>query len=314
MVMQDNNKFLYDWLHRRGITDEVIFLSKIRWGVTPTMGEGVIIPVNDEHGKLLFNKYRRDPRNDVKPKYTYDKGGKTALYNIEHVLDSDTILITEGELDALVAMSANIPAVTSTGGALSFRSEWAPFFADKKVYICYDNDDAGAEGAVKTLAIIPHAHIVFIPEIAGVKDITDFVARGGDLHALLSTARHYDGIEDVHNERSERLATWLPVRFHDAYIEANTAKVFTSAPRRSGGAREGDDIARAKQYPIDELVKFVGGNAPCLWHNEKTPSMHYYKENNHVYCFGCGKSADSIDVLRALRGCSFMEAIKFLTK
>lgn len=312
--MQDNNKFLHDWLRRRGITDEVIFLSKIRWGMTPTMGEGVIIPVCDERGDVLFNKYRRDPRDDAKPKYTYDKGGKTALYNIEHVLDSDVVLITEGELDALVAMSANIPAVSSTGGALSFQREWAPLFADKKVIICYDNDDAGAQGAVKTLTVIPHASVAFIPEIAGVKDITDFVARGGDLHALIATAKHYDGVEHVYSDRAERLATWLPTRFHDAYIEANTEKVFASAPRRTRASADGDEVARAKEYPIGELVKFVAGKAPCLWHNEKTASMHYYAENNHVYCFGCGKSADSIDVLRALRGCSFTEAINFLKK
>lgn len=74
--------------------------------------------------------------------------------------------------------------------------------------------------------------------------------------------------------------------------------------------KEGDKEA-VKEIPIDELLEFNGANkAHCLWHNERSPSMHYYKKDNKVHCFGCGKQADTIDVLMALEGKTFKEVVE----
>ncbi len=71
----------------------------------------------------------------------------------------------------------------------------------------------------------------------------------------------------------------------------------------------------AKQYPIYQLVEFNrAGFARCIWHNEKTASMKYYKNKNTVYCFGCNKKADVISVYMQLNQCSFMEAVKNLSR
>lgn len=72
------------------------------------------------------------------------------------------------------------------------------------------------------------------------------------------------------------------------------------------------DIERARQYPIDNFIDFKHKVAPCIWHNEKTGSLHYYKKTNTVYCFGCGKSADVIDVYMKIHGCNFLTAVKAL--
>jgi hypothetical protein len=74
------------------------------------------------------------------------------------------------------------------------------------------------------------------------------------------------------------------------------------------------DIPKAKSYPIDQLIEFKGNTARCIFHEERTPSMHYYEKSNRVKCFGCGKSGDSIDVVMQLRGCSLSEAVKFINK
>jgi DNA primase len=71
-------------------------------------------------------------------------------------------------------------------------------------------------------------------------------------------------------------------------------------------------VIRAKEYPIDELIKFSQGKARCLWHNEKTGSMHFYKETNRVHCFGCGKGGDAIDVYMALNNVAFKDAVEKL--
>jgi hypothetical protein len=74
------------------------------------------------------------------------------------------------------------------------------------------------------------------------------------------------------------------------------------------------DVDKAKQYPINELLKFVGGFAKCLEHQERTGSLKYYKESNTCYCFSCAKSFDSIDIYKLINNCSFKEAVIELSK
>lgn len=306
--MQENIEYMMGWLKARGITDTVIAEANIHWSDNSAIGSSIVIPVYDVDGNFLFNKYRRDPRFDIKPKYVYDAGGKTSLYGAHEAKKAKQILITEGEMDSLVARSANIPAVTSTGGSMSFQGEWVEFFNDKEVLVCFDNDEAGAEGMVKVLKFLPKAKIIFIPEQPGVKDISDYVARGGNLVELLRTAMSFETIEQVKEDRARRNSVWLPTRFHDIYIETNTPKVFPDQKKN----KNLPEILQAKQYPINKLIEFKEGKAPCLWHSEKTPSMHYYLKSNTVYCFGCGKHGDAIDVIRQIRNCTFTEAIKHL--
>ncbi len=83
--------------------------------------------------------------------------------------------------------------------------------------------------------------------------------------------------------------------------------------KKAGGDFGEAEILRAKEYPIDELIDFVHGNAKCIFHNEATGSMHYYPKSNRVHCFGaCGKSFDAIDVYQCLNGCDFISAVKSL--
>lgn len=73
------------------------------------------------------------------------------------------------------------------------------------------------------------------------------------------------------------------------------------------------NIEKAKSVPIDTFIKFNrAGFAPCIWHNEKTGSMYYYRKSNKVKCFGCQKSGDVIDVIKEIRKCSFIEAVNIL--
>jgi hypothetical protein len=75
-------------------------------------------------------------------------------------------------------------------------------------------------------------------------------------------------------------------------------------------------LEKAKLVPIDTYIKFrPDGFACCIFpdHNEKTPSMKYFKKKNRVHCFGCGKGGDVVDVLQAIKGCSFEEALKELS-
>ncbi len=180
-----NENMWIDWLTKRGITPAIIDKFGISFQPHPVMGEAIVIPVFDATGVWAFNKYRRDPmQGDVKPKYVYDSGSRATVYGAYFIHEESSVLITEGELDALVAWSYQIPAVSSTGGAGTFLPEWSSYFKDKDVTICYDNDPAGAGGMVRVLSILPQASILFLPDRPGIKDISDYVGSGGDLNGL----------------------------------------------------------------------------------------------------------------------------------
>lgn len=300
------NKVFLDWLHQRKITDNVIEMFELR-----VENDRLVIPVLGSDGIFIFNKYRRSPLSDSGPKYTYDKGGKLALYGATNAAEYFTILWTEGELDTLVAWSHNIPAVSGTGGAMSISEEWKTFFEDKDVIICFDNDPAGGEGMVKALELVPTAKILFLPDKPGVKDVSDYVTHGGNLHELIKSARTFSGIDEVIADKAERDSKWMSTYFHAAYIKHHTKPV--KVPR-THDKRVGDAVARAKQYPIDEMIQFNSrGAARCLFHNETEGSLHYYKEQNKTWCFGgCGRGYDAIDIYQKKYGVSFMEAVKKL--
>lgn len=295
---------------RRKITETIIQDFCIRDYNHENIGECIAIPVFDENGDFLFNKFRRSPLDERKPKYLYQAGGKISLYGWHKAKDYKAILITEGEIDCLVSWSANIPAITSTGGALSFQNEWGELLKDKEVTLCFDSDSAGGEGMVKALAIVPHAKILFLPK--GVKDISDFVAMGGDLNALIKKTQRFTSYEDIQADRADRLAIFQDVFFHEAFID----KYFSSLkPQRSEVDRKKttDKVMRAKSYPIPDLLDFKQNKAICPFHNEKTPSLNYYPQDNHTYCFGsCGRPYDSIAIYMKLNNCSFKEAIEKL--
>lgn len=85
------------------------------------------------------------------------------------------------------------------------------------------------------------------------------------------------------------------------------AKLFTG---RIEGVNPAD-VLRARDYPISQLMTFKHRIALCIWHTEKTPSLHLYPTNT-VHCFGCDKTGDAIDVCMQLTNCSFKEALSKL--
>ena len=320
--MQSNNsetQTFVAWLKDRGIKEEVLSTFGLTVSNHPDIGPALRIPISPDKRTA---KYRRHPLDDRKPKYLYDKGAKVSLFGADQLLSiSDgPVIITEGELDALVCWSNNIPAVSSTGGALSFQEEWKSAFLGHDVYICYDNDEAGAEGMVRTLGYLPDAKVMFVPPINGVKDISDFVSRGGDLHALMETAVHFKDITEVEADNRKRWAQYQQQPFHQKYIDKHREQRHRAQNQSGRGQTprkyvKGDRVLRAKEYPMTKLVDLQKNKACCLWHTEKTPSLHYYEKTNSAYCFGgCGRTYDSIDAYMKVHNVGFTKAVDELNK
>jgi hypothetical protein len=324
------------FLNKRGVTNQVIDAFSIYTSdvAALNLNNAIIIPVKHPDGTLSFNKYRRDPMEGaVTPKYLYEKGGKVTLYGADHLLPRATndvapdaiinkVVITEGELDALVCWSNNIKAVTSTGGALSFQQEWADTLKafQYEVYLCFDNDEAGYKGMLKVLDYLPDAKVVIIPHNLGCKDISDFVGRGGDLHALLKTAYTITDIEDARATAEKLGGQWRveEAKFFEMYIEKNKV---SSIPSDVNGKANLDPkvvgrMEAAKSVSCESLLPFkrVGRHmkTQCLWHKDSDPSLTLYPEKNNCYCFVCGKYADAIDIVQQRDGVTFKKAISKL--
>src|SRR5437879_5979357 len=163
---------------KRGISDAITDLRLLGWN-----GSRITIPIFNRQGELAFFKLAKDPEDKTDSAQMLATAGAHAeLYDWQTVLAKpEQIIICEGEFDRLVLESRGFAAVTSTGGAATFRPEWAEAFHEiPTIYMCFDNDGAGQAGAERVAQLIPHARIVRLPEDVGEGgDVTDFFVRLG---------------------------------------------------------------------------------------------------------------------------------------
>ncbi len=133
------------------------------------------IPIKDEQGNLTFIKARNlhyKEEGNTDPKYKNPTGSKATLFNYHNIKDKKSVIITEGEIDALKLTQEGIPAVSSTNGAGTFKPEWVPLLTNKNIWICLDNDEAGSKGTTDLLNYFPHAKVIQLPKKT--KDICDY--------------------------------------------------------------------------------------------------------------------------------------------
>lgn len=238
--------------------------------------EKIIIPVTNKDGKFLFNKYRTYPQKG----YFYDRGFEASLFGLQ-TIDDRWCVLCEGELDAVRLYSEGYPAISGTGGAGTFKEKWITSLP-KTVFICYDSDSVGKEAAKKIHWMIPGSRIITLPE--DTKDITDFFKT----HTK----------EDFENLLANATTVLKPHQ---------TLKMTSRRSLAVGGAPEGQNEVR-----ISTLLKFDRHKTNCIWHRDPTPSLHYYEKENRVWCFGCSRGGDVIDVAMQVWGVGFLEAKKRL--
>ena len=183
------------YLEGRGISKQVADQFMLGTVVDPASGheqfEGWLsIPYITALGMAVSVKFRR--LDDGKPKYGQPTGQKLHLYNVTDVaVDSSHIVVTEGELDAVIISGIlGIPAVGVPGVAA-----WKPYYAKlmtgfDTVYVVGDNDlkedgtNPGAEFSKRVASEIINSHIVQLP--LGM-DINEFYLQHGptELSTLL---------------------------------------------------------------------------------------------------------------------------------
>ncbi len=141
----------------------------------------IIIPYFDQ-GECV--QLRGRDRKAKKNKYKTPPGQAGLLFNTDTLHDAEEVIITEGEFDALVLEDLGYNAV-GVPGSRAFKGEWGRFFSEaRRVYVAFDNDDAGREGSESVASHLgAKARIVEMPRHEPGKpkvDITHYFIEQGN--------------------------------------------------------------------------------------------------------------------------------------
>lgn len=286
---------LRNWLkNKRGLSDEVIDKFKLGWD-----GKALTIPIYDKKNQYIFFKYRKDPQdNSAFSKYWYSPNSTAEFYGWEHIVNpKPTLILCEGELDRLLLETYSLPAITSTSGVGTFKDEWIEILNSlpSEIFICYDNDNAGMDGAERILKRIPEAKVIQIPRLEDIKDITDFIITQGidEFRKLLKEAKTWEEIIEevtiyektmkgfiypplsleellkvvgltVKQDEVNKLITFLCCL--SAYTENSQFNISFNAPSSTGKSYIPIEIASL--FPKEDVIK-VGYCSPTAFFHDK---------------------------------------------
>lgn len=191
-LLHQNVEYM-EYLKGRGIDADTV--SKYRLGYT---GDGIMYPVFI-YGQLC------DVRTYVPngtPKIRSRKGASPLLFPFDEWLnDERDTLLCAGENDTLLARQLGFNAVTVTAGEGNFPKVFANLFADRKVSICYDCDEAGRKGSRNVAFLLSEVGASVQLVDLGLdgskesKDLTDFIVKcnqtAEDLYAKIQEAKPY---------------------------------------------------------------------------------------------------------------------------
>ncbi|WP_324742076.1 AAA family ATPase [Tsuneonella sp. CC-YZS046] len=183
-------------------------------------GEGLIAPREQAPGKPIFYDYRdeagavlfkveRRGKGNIPPFLQHGPDGNGGFvarkdimqgvrlvpYRLPELIVADPaaiVFICEGEKDADRLARLGLVATTSPGGAGKFRAEFAPLFADRRVAVLEDNDQAGRDHAADVVAkldgVAADAVALKLPGLPQKGDVSDWLNNGGSAFQLLQIA------------------------------------------------------------------------------------------------------------------------------
>ena len=182
------------WFAERGITKKTLNDLRVTEGVEymPQTGkEENTIHFNYFIGDQLINVKYRDGRKNFK----LYKGAEKIFYNIDSITNSDTCVIVEGEMDALILHEAGITNVVSVpnGATLStnnldYLDNCIDYFeGKKKIILAVDQDEAG--NALKHEFIRRlGAEVCYLVDFLDCKDANEYFLKYGpeDLYKTIN--------------------------------------------------------------------------------------------------------------------------------
>lgn len=245
---------LMDWLlEKRGLARETIEQYKIGHD-----GQRYFIPITNTHGDYV-NVRRYKPGADASDKMLSWRAGfgSARLFPLTFHSNNETVYLFEGEMDTLLARQNGLNAVTTTGGAGTWRDQWSREFAGRDVVICYDEDAAGRRGAQNVAhAIRAQATSIKVTRIPLAEppgaDFTNYIVDHGhtvgDFLALVEQTALY---------QSDEVVTPLPQEPEDVHLSAASEAQYHNQPVRLHIQVSGKTMA---PYLLPKDVRMNCGN------------------------------------------------------
>jgi 5S rRNA maturation endonuclease (ribonuclease M5) len=266
-----------------------IFLHFGKWWVT--------IPIKDKEGKYSFFKLRQNPEDSSNPdKYKFYPPGSNATIFGWDMLEGnkDSIVICEGEFDSMLLNTRGIPAITSTAGAMTFKEEWIEQLKNlKKIYLCFDKDDAGEKGMQRLAPLLeralPQAAIfkITLPErMTEGKDVTDYFTKynGTPDELMYQCATQVAGRQPIDTTKFKPLSSeeileilGLTIKKDEenklvsflcelsAYTENAQFNISFNAPSSTGKSYIPTEVARL--FPTDDVIE-IGYCSPTAFFHD----------------------------------------------
>jgi len=235
----------------RGLTRETIVDFQLGWD-----GSRYTIPVREADGTLVNVRRYQLGASSGQKMLNLPGHGAAHIYRADILAANDTIVITEGEMDCILLNQEGIPAVTHTAGAATFRAAWAKDFRGKTVFIAYDADKAGRDGAKKVLNLLAgfavDTYLVDIPETTKGADITDYLHMEGhtigEFQELMGAAMDKSGVIKVSRPIP---TTGTPVSLNASMSQENQSETLELTVSIAGKQQEPNTAPRTINATCD---------------------------------------------------------------
>ena len=267
-------------LKHRAIDGAIV--DRYKLGVEERGGEKrVTIPVHDGAEGIIDIRRWLPPEGRIGDNACkmlhWEKGYGGARLFPQDQLTHDTLVFCEGELDALAAISAGVPAITLTaGGSTVPTTEQLQRFAGKQVTMLMDNDEVGHAGAGKRAAALSsHARILKIADWPEARpegwDITDELRTHGveSLRHILAAAVPYESEElpsDTDTTDDQRSKDSQAIQIYK--LIQRTAKLFRD--------QSNTPFASIEVGEHQEILRFESG------HFSGSVRRAYYEEEGRI--------------------------------
>lgn len=181
-AMQDalwNNEPALDFLFdKRGFKEEAI--EQFRLGYKEIDGKPVIvIPFIDKTDSCVGMKYYYFTNPPGVSKMRFEKNSKIQAFNLNMINLNKDLIVTEGEFDAITAWQAGYQNVISIPNGANGINGWTKEIEGASKYVlCFDNDQAGEEGAKRFAEVIGRSRCYRVyPKL---KDLNEYLQCGLD--------------------------------------------------------------------------------------------------------------------------------------
>ncbi len=173
---ESNLSEVWPYLESRGLTEETAKRFRLGYVDEPTRGDEdfqgrLCIPYIRQVG-VVAQRFRTLGNSDRK--YLGRVGIETGLFHVEAFFsDTDTCVITEGEIDTIVLAQIGIPSV-GVAGASGWKQHYTRLFCDfARVIVFNDNDDAGKKFARSVIKGLADTRTLVIPATMPSKDVNE---------------------------------------------------------------------------------------------------------------------------------------------